>query len=507
MQLPDQLSHPSPKDGGSFSLTCLRKPALLALGWICLGVAQAACNNPTNWLESPKDGVKVLIGYEQDLGGHFASQPANGLDTPAFAPPLPQDIQANDAQGTLPKDEDKGVVSYYEPDGKDGWRICRKEDWFRRSESTRPASIARTEKNQSRNVSLAPVLRSHVMGAARVYLYDSKGRIQETFAAAVYEPEKSERVTTDERQCFRFNDQNLLQLYVSATATNACPSGDPDSRDTWRRFRYGAFKNDRGQTENGSLWIQWHQGNGDGRWSESIVFRNSPKPGPERHGGNASVDSSKGVTQILGGFNIGLRDRSDGPALKYTDGSSKPIEYYFTKPPVPVSMLDDIEQLYRHDRRRETQVLSGIKLIEFYPAGAHQPLDRFYMAAGRTLRQEQYDDSGKLKRVINLGFVGLNKKDGGFYDEDLRGKVGLKLKGNKLLYRVWEYDAAGKAGLIAIGWDTKFGSAAREEPLDLAQLAFGSPDGTVGWKREDEFFKTFDFDPIASRAYPDPVAK
>lgn len=101
----------------------------------------------------------------------------------------------------------------------------------------------------------------------------------------------------------------------------------------------------------------------------------------------------------------------------------------------------------------------------------HQPRDRFYMAAGRTLRQEQHDETGKLKRAINLGFVGLNRKDGGFY-EDLRGKVSLKLKGNKLLYRVWEYDAAGKASLVAIGWDTKFGSAMREDPLDLAQLAF-----------------------------------
>jgi hypothetical protein len=345
----------------------LRKRAVTALAGAWVVVAQAVCNDPANWLESPKDGVKVLVGYEQDLGGRFASQPANGLDTPAFPQSLPQDTQGKGGQGALPKDEDKGVVSYYEPDGKDGWRVCRKEDWFQRSEGTRPASIARSEKNQSRNASLAPLLRSHVMGVARVYLYDPNGRIQETFLAAVYEPEKSERVTMHERQCFRFNDQNLLQLYVSTTATNACPSGDPDPRDMRRRFRYGAFKNDRGQSENGSLWIQWHSGKEDGRWSESIVFRDSPKPGPERHGGNASVDSGKGVSQILGGFNVGLRDRSDGPALKYTDGSSQPIEYYFTKPPVPASILDVIEQMYRHDRRRETQALSGIKLIEFYP--------------------------------------------------------------------------------------------------------------------------------------------
>jgi hypothetical protein len=129
------------------------------------------------------------------------------------------------------------------------------------------------------------------------------------------------------------------------------------------------------------------------------------------------------------------------------------------------------------------------------------------MAAGRTLRQEQHDDTGKLKRAINLGFAGLNKQGGGFYDEDLRGKVGLKPKSNKLLHRVWAYDAAGKASLAAIGRDTKFGSAMREEPLDLAQLAFGSPDGTVRWKREEDFFKAFDFDPLAKRTYPDSVAK
>jgi hypothetical protein len=75
------------------------------------------------------------------------------------------------------------------------------------------------------------------------------------------------------------------------------------------------------------------------------------------------------------------------------------------------------------------------------------------------------------------------------------------------VYRVWDYDAAGKASLAAIGCDTRFASAMREEPLDLAQLAFGLLDGTVRWKREEDFFKAFDFDPMASRAYPDLVAK
>ncbi|PLK46937.1 hypothetical protein C0V76_19355 [Uliginosibacterium sp. TH139] len=223
--------------------------------------------------------------------------------------------------------------------------------------------------------------------------------------------------------------------------------------------------------------------------------------------GGGHVTSAAGVTKILGGSDLlGSKDKSHNYKWPYASGSLPPVEYFFTKPPVPISLLRNPEEIYQYDRRRETSVSRVIKLVEHFKAGEHQVRDRFYTALGRTMRQEQYDEQGRLKRVINL--LDLDPmQDGKFYGDEpqdlKRTKIALRLKTNLIYYRVWEYDDAGKATLVALGWNNRLGSAvAKKEMFDFADIRYGTPDGKEKWQGKEAFFKAFDFDPNARRAYP-----
>jgi hypothetical protein len=474
--------------------------AMLVLG---SGTASAACNNPRNWMESPASGVKVLVGYEQNLQT-FASDTMDGLTSSAFAPPLPVTMLEQHGKGKLSA-TDGGTVSYYEPDGHGNWRICRMETWGPKRESTPAWFIKANKANQSGNPVTAALLNTYEMALSEAFLYDDKGRIVQRFLKSL----KEDGASAGDYQCFRYDDKNRIVLYVRATTTHTCPTGEPDLQDFWRRFRFGESADGKSV----SWWQEEHYGKDGGSWSKHVSFFAGPNVehmSSIRYddltfsGGNAEVDYIKGVTKIIGGANIGTKDKSAGPTFLHSSGNVKPIEYYFPKPPVPMKVLTDLEELYHYDRRREGVATAGVLLVEYFRANEHQLRDRFYTGAGRVLRQEQFDEQGRLKRAINLGLQNLAKGIGTYYKEDLSsGHISVLLKTNRLIYRVWDYDAAGKATLVAIGWDRKLGSALTDGPVDTAPIVYGTPDGKVRWKTKEEFFKAFDFDPTAARAYPE----
>jgi hypothetical protein len=477
---------------------------LLALLWA--GSASAACNNPKNWLESPAQGVKTFVGYKQELEYGFATQMTGDLPGQAvhpdlpYPPPLPAEMLEKAWQGKL-SEKGESFISYYEPDGKGNWRVCRVDKWAPKNEDFSTTWLATSnQENQRNNPIVRPWLKSHFTWSGRAYLYDSKGRLSEVFL--IQPPEKKDEDITGDRECFRFDAKDRPEMYVRTTSSNACPKGDkPDPHDFSERFRYLELKD-------GWVTFRWgeqHFGKPDGSWVKEISFRSMYDPNNKDEnrrfqGGNARADSTKGVTQILGGYRLGEKDESLGPSYKVND-HVQPSEYYFTKPPVPISMLDTPEEIYNYDRRRETSVTKVTKLLEFFPARQNRVRDRFYTIVGNTVRHEQYDAAGKLKRVINVGQYSRQDKSWGFYDEDLKSaKLPLKLKGHPLFYRVWEYDAAGKGSLVALGWNEKF-TLGKSEPLDSANIVYGTPDGTKKWANQEDFFKAFDFDATASRAY------
>ena len=98
----------------------------------------------------------------------------------------------------------------------------------------------------------------------------------------------------------------------------------------------------------------------------------------------------------------------------------------------------------------------------------------------------------------------LDKNNGGFYFEHLGdAKKSAKLRFHELYYRVWEFDVGGKEKLVALGWNAKVSVTGKREPVDEADVIYGTPDGVQRWKTKQEFFKVFDFDAYADRAFPD----
>ena len=470
--------------------------------------AKAACNDPSNWWASPGNGVRTFVGYKQDLQYGFATEFNGGLpghggeyDEP-YPPELPKVMLNGNWNGALAKDG-VSVISYYEPNDRGGWRVCRVETWVPRESGQSPSE--KDVAADGKNILIKALLGSFKKLHSEIYLYDGKGRIQEKFSA--YSEKMTWGSDTGSRECFRFNDMDRPELYVNAKVTNKCPIGEPDIRDNFRRIKYVDLKDGRANI----VWYENHMAFPDNQWTKRITFKTFFKPTDENEGlwfqgGNARVYPLTGVTQIIGGYNIGSLDQSDSNKYPYASGVLPPVEYYFTNPPVPMSVLENPDAIYQYDRRRETEVTDGVKLVEYYAAGVHLLRERFYIASagGQTLRQEQYDDQGRLKRVINLGFLKLDKNNGGFYFEHLGdAKKSAKLRFHELYYRVWEFDVGGKEKLVALGWNAKVSVTGKREPVDEADVIYGTPDGVQRWKTKQEFFKAFDFDAYADRAFPD----
>ncbi|GAA5162783.1 hypothetical protein [Viridibacterium curvum] len=481
--------------------------ALAALS-LASSITTAACNNPANWYESPSEGVKFVIGYEADTSS-LGSQTMNGLTMQAYPDKVSDEVLARHGSGSL-KAREADYVSYFEPNPAGGWRLCRKELWvaYTQNSPARPAEIAFSKKAIQRNKRLDQLPATHILRGAIVYLFDAKGRIDQKFFATTNDELKP---TLGEFHCYRYDDKDRVLLWVKANVTERCPSGEPDVRDNFHRFEFAEIE--------GKVWHKWieqHFGNKDGDWAKDIDFSIVPAEyttstiavaGAHEIAGGARVTPTQGVTKIQGGTQLlGAKDKSHNYKWPYASGGLPPVEYFFTKPPVPISLLRNPEDIYQYDRRRETDVSRVIKLVEHFKSGEHQVRDRFYTAMGRTVRQEQYDEQGRLKRVINL--LNLDPmQDGKFYGDETQdlkqAKISLRLKTNLIYYRVWEYNAAGKPTLVALGWNNRLGSTVgKKEMFDFADIRYGTPDGKEKWKSKEEFFKAFDYDPYAKRAYP-----
>ena len=484
----------------------------LALALSVFSNAYGACNNPANWLQPPTTGVKVFVGDERELPFGFATRFTGALrefkgpnfDNP-YPPPLPAEMLDKPWHGTLGS-SDENHVSYYEPDGKGQWRICRLETWPINDGLLSERLTRITLFNHAKNPPLLPYLKTHYLLSVTVFLYDKKGRIAERFVAMP--PLESGNIDNVGylRQCFRFDDKDRPALYVETSdAGEPCPKGDPDPRFSSLRFKYMDLKDGRIV----DTWAEIHFEGSEKHptWVKEITFRapfdmNNPDERRWFQGGNARVDEVKGLTEILGGYNLGAKDQSIGPTFKYESGNEPPSEYYFRKPPVPMTVLTNPETIYQYDRLRKTDVTSVVKLVERFPANVTRLRERYFVFGPYVVRHEQLDANGRLKRAINVGAHSRQDSPGGFYDEDMKSvKLPWKLKGHDIVYRVWDYDDAGKGKLVAIGWNAEFSLFGKTKDIEHAKIIFGTPDGLERWPTKAEFAKAFDFDEEAKRAY------
>jgi hypothetical protein len=491
-------------------MTNIRRAFLRALAWLplCFSLsAAAACHNPKDWLEAPSKGVKVFVGYRHPQ----PNTPSSEERHIGFPPPLPPAMLEKPWEGDLAKEEPgetSAFVSYFEPDGRGQWRLCREESWH--SKEKEPFSDNQwymLSDAAHRNVpALAPWLKTHYSSYAKMFKYDKLGRLAESFAASM----RDDGLAVYSLECWRYDDRNRVTLQLKPDQTEACPTGEPDTRDFYYYREFFDFTEPDGSPASMLTWdeINFGDEDDDGGWVKNIHFARLIDPGnPIRQkrfqGGNARADSKRGVLYILGGGRLGERENSIGQSFKYASGGSPPIEYLFLHPePVPHEMLRDPDNIYKYNRRRDTDITRVIRLHEYFPANQTRIRERFFTAFARTLRHEQLDGEGRLRRAINVGRFSRTDEKYGFYDEDLESaKISLKLIGRELYYRVWEYDADGKATLAALGWGAWPTLLGKPAKIDEADIRFGTPDGTERWKTKEEFFAAFDFDPNAKRAF------
>ncbi|WP_139232816.1 hypothetical protein [Duganella sp. CF458] len=445
-------------------------------------------------LVPPTKEMKSLVDYQQNGMVGFGESPY-GRSQPGYPPTVTETTLKLNARRTMGIGE-SGKVSYFEPAPNGTWRVCRVDLWVpkRDSEDHRIMS-ERTLRYSAGNDFLGTLVQQdRNLAYSTVYSYDTKGRIDRIEKANFSERPKT---TFKAKHCRRYDERDNVVLWVSPEHTNKCPSGDPSSQDEWRQFKYGQYNGE--QVE---LLSRWHIPKEDGRWKEQWEpFQISPTPGSAR--GHANVDSQRGVWEIFGS-NYGRLDNNAANMVVDEFGHWNGSNYYFPKPPVPMTVLEKPEEIYKLERRRVSRVDNQIRLVELFKPNEHVSRHRFYTLDGNVLRHEQLNQKGKITRIITINDWRQprpgSKPD---FDDRLLSTSTPRVAGLKIYHRVYDIMANGRASLVAVSWDASNRLPFQDAPVSVSNLAYGTPDGKIRWRSAEDFNRAFDTSDNASQVYPD----
>ncbi|GJI95433.1 hypothetical protein RugamoR57_21510 [Duganella caerulea] len=434
-----------------------------------------------------------MIGYEPP-DQYVLDGLSDGSERKARLAPLPRDMIEQSGKGTMSPARNT-VISYYEADGLGEWRLCRLEHWWP-ADSDDDATRQRLRKVTPRYVAKNPILAKLPPGVmaydATLVFYDKKGRIQQTAIGNFAEPERPLIIKT----CYVYDDKDRVLLGVWPTTTKKCPSGEPDPRDAWKRYRYADY-----QGKSVVLLDQSHGVGQNGSWSEKIRFQSSA--GPDGLSGVAEVDSVNGLTLIYGS-DVGAKDNNSANMVVNELGHWNGSTYTFTKPPVPAAVLDNLDLLYKYERRRQTMVNGAVKMYELFPPNQHIARDRYYMIDSFVMRHEQLDAKGKVVRVITMKDWRQPHPGPNPAVDDKKLVARQFPLFHEIFHRVYDIDAKGNPKLVAISWNRERRlNPAKRVPLDMADLVYGTPDGKERWKTEAEFEKAFNTSAHANAVFPD----
>lgn len=470
--------------------------ATLTLLQSTMGLANAECNNATDWRILPSASIKVLIGHEQVLPYGVSALNVTSSEPDSPYPPLLSSNEISRLSTTLSR-IDSSPISYYEQIGENQWRICRRERWLPPSagdDAGRKAMLKISSEYVSKNATLAQVTQGHVALDVIMFFYDKKGRL-----AKIAEGDFTRNVSAAQiKICRTYDDQDRLLLFLNPRTTQTCSHDEPDVRDEWIRYKFASFNGE--QIE---YWDEWHRGDQTGRWSKRFnKFRTGF--GANHIDGAAKAKSQKGVTTIYGS-NAGKLDDNPANTVLNSFGQGTGSTYYFTKPSVPLKVLEDPGEIYKYERRRQTYIEGPhFRLYELFKPNEHISHHRYYYLRSM-LRNEQVDAKGRVTRVITVNdYRQPRPGPNPAVNDKLLTDKGLRIFGHQIYHRVYNIDAKGIPVLVAVSWNRK----ARLNPfkkthIDFADLAFGTPDGKVRWKKLEDFEKYFSFSSSAAEVFPD----
>lgn len=471
----------------------MKKNILLFLQLLAISrEVDAVCfqNNP---LAPAAGSLKVHVGESPESLWAFGKSPHGSTQSPYPADPPPLLDQSDFVlrQGSSPVQ-----VWFYEPDTKARFRVCRVDSWVTADTFDHSGELAR---KPSSKVSSSPLQESlerknQIKAFSTIYRYDAKGRIE------AIEQANLRAATTPKFKalhCRRYDNADRVILWVNPKHTERCPTAEPSDQDEWRQYKYGVNNG-----EEVTLLSRWHIPGSNGSWEERWEpFRTGSAP--DAPWGSAKVDSQRGVLEIFGS-SYGKLDDNAANAVVNEFGHWNGSNYYFTKPPIPVSVLANPEEIYKYDRRRITNVDGMTRLIEFFKAGSHLSTHRYYTFAGFVARHEQLDQNGRIKRIITINDWRQPrpgpKPD---FDDKLLQVSIPRLIAHQVYHRVYDIDASGRPKLIAASWNRSLRNPLKKTPLSVADLVYGTPDGKIRWKSREAFEAAFATSNTASHVYPD----
>jgi hypothetical protein len=471
--------------------------ALTFFQFASINSVKAECNYRENWFKLPDGATKILVGYDQDLPYSVTSDRiSSGESDSPYPPPLSSAQVSRSISGVLSKTE-TSTISYYEPNGKGRWRICRRERWLSPDagdEHFRRDALNASKAYVSENLGLAQATRGHIAFRAFMYFYDDKGRIARIDEGEFGKKDEKAKI----KICRKYDEQDRLVLFLNPRTTQTCSSEGPDLRDEWIRYKYGEV--DGKQV---TIWDEWHHGDESGRWSKRFErFRTGF--GADDIDGAASAKSHKGVTTIYGS-NAGKLDDNSANTVLNEFGQGTGSTYQFTKPRVPLEVLENPAALYKYERRRQTYIEGQlIRMYELFKPNEHISHHRYYYVGGMW-RNEQVDAKGKVTRVITVNDYRQPRPgpNPGVNDKLLSDK-GLRIFGHQIYHRVYDIDAKGQPSLVAVSWNRKLRlNPLKKTNMDFADMAYGTPDGKVRWKKLADFEKFFGFTSNAAEVFPD----
>ena len=185
-------------------------------------------------------------------------------------------------------------------------------------------------------------------------------------------------------------------------------------------------------------------------------------------------------------------DMNAANSIKAEAGGFKPVRYSFPDATVPRSVLHNLTRVYTYARRRDVPIVSSggdWVIAEYYRAGSHIPASRFQLLGNQVQRQEQLDRTGRITRIIAIGWAPRTALDDDTIDTSKLGDCPAWI-------RVFTVSPSGKKTLTALAWRTKrFTSAsAADIAPDDKDLVFGLPDGSVKWNTKKAFLTANDID-------------
>lgn len=454
---------------------------ILIVSGFCIGNGASACTDRNDPLASPVSGVMLRFSDGQSSLVSILPpdvQPDGRLTLPGLSPPV-----ADMPSGKF--DRWGGEVAFIESDGRGGQRVCRVETWKSRTldsvlrdrrggqasrlvdDDGRTGIVEyRSTPRQERNPVLAKLLPHYYLSAAKAFYYDAAGNLSEI----------------DRHMSMEINSlRNKYPLAVVAREVLYCFGYRAGKLSTAAGFDGPAVSQVPGfsceNVKQGEASFDEYKYNADGTVLSQLTFY--------RGRGNGAVEApdatprgGEGTVWLSRGGERSQRARvviSLSPAKSLTDVSTKDMDlfqsdaqslyeerspdggqqlkYRFPVQPVPLTVIDDqFTTIDRYDRLRSYRHRSGLQIAEFFNANSRTPRQRQWRSLDLN-RQEMFDSSGRLTRVIHYGAAPRDA-----YKDDLRGYAErgvLRLTpttSGYASYRVYDYDAKGRESLVFVCW-------------------------------------------------------